>query len=171
MANNLSGFFTNIITLLSSPPISYASMWNDNANKLSSIKESNEYPHDFPACFVELGKQENKELLNNWQSTDLEIKIHLLDRFFNDNVTGLYDYNLAIYQARNFVISKISTSVIDGCSTIFRDAEEQDYTHTNLYHYIITFKCEFIENDFTDYPTYPITVPAGFTEIINVNIN
>jgi hypothetical protein len=55
------------------------------------------------------------------------------------------DQNLNVIDLRDKLIAALTYKMFDNCSSLMRCKEEQDYSHTNIYHYMVSFVCSYID--------------------------
>jgi len=122
----------------------YARIWN----KQIEFEEKGKYI-DFPkpAAFVEvINEAKYHELGIGFQSCDVGFRIHLIHEYYNDVNGVTFEQDLAIFELRDKVVALISHYQPTACGPMVRTGEEQEYSHTNIYHYIIDFITHFIDS-------------------------
>jgi hypothetical protein len=123
--------------------VRHVNTWNSQDQQ---IEERDNYPFDFPAVFPEIITDEVKALGEGLTIYDpLDLRIHILHRL-EDCGDGNMDENLDVEDIRSEVKRKLHKWMPDGTSGFFEMEEERDYTHTNLYHLILTFRSNYVDN-------------------------
>ncbi len=110
------------------------------------------YSFQLPALFVEVEEDNYQALLNGITSSDLIINFHIIMEEL-DSGDGNLDQNINIFQYRNNIKSTFSLFKLQqGGPFVWLD-EDEDYNHDNIYHYILGYKCYYI--DFVGERKYP----------------
>lgn len=118
-------------------------IWN---NQLSQEKEGKTYDYLKPSCFLEvINNVQYQELGQGFQSADVGWKIHLVHEFM-DAQDGTMEQDLAVFDLRDQIVALLSLYEPTACGPMVRTSEGQDYEHTNLYHYVIDFVCNFTDS-------------------------
>lgn len=121
----------------------YARVWN---GQIKQLEKGETYNFPLPAAFLELPNPASySNLLNGIDEADIVWRVHIAHEFY-DAADGTFDQDLSIFDLRDQVIAILCGFKPTGCGTIYRISEEQDYTHNNIYHYIIDFKSAFIDS-------------------------
>ena len=113
-------------------------MWN---NQIKRAEDGLGYSFEKPACFIELRQGETEQLLDNVTITDLTWRLHIVDFELDAGDETNMDQNLTVFAFRDLVVQYMNEFTPTNCSTTFKVAEEQDYDHTELYHYTVDMKC------------------------------
>lgn len=126
----------------------YARVWN---NQLETMLDGSNYPFPRPAALV--------EILTNFtlvglgvRSADLGIRVHLIHDYYNQD--GTMEQDLVIFDLRDMILSPnlgLSQYCPTACGTLNCVGEEQDFNHTNVYHYILNFICNFTDDKGSKY--------------------
>jgi hypothetical protein len=125
----------------------YARIWNNQLR----IKKEDIYAIPYPCAFVELVSPINYDrILNGLSEADLIIRIHLAHEFY-DAQDGTFEQDLLIFDLRDKIVTLLSNYQPTACGVMFLNAEQQEYDHDNVYHYIIDFKCGFIDSKGSPY--------------------
>jgi hypothetical protein len=154
----------DLMDLVETSSIKFCRIWN---NQFQWMEEQQIEAFPMPCCFIET-------ILPNDQAA---IGITVADCIFRvhigmnelDSGTGRMEENINIFTLRDEIISLLTYKELSGCSGLQKINEEQDYSHTNVYHYIIDFKCSFVDTkgdktqgQITNFPTdlelNPITI-------------
>lgn len=118
-------------------------IWN---NQLAWEKEGKTYDYLKPAVFLEvINAVEYQELGQGFQSADVGWKIHLIHEFY-DAGDGTMEQDLVVFDLRDAIVALLSLYEPTACGPLVRTSEGQDYEHTNLYHYVIDFICNFTDS-------------------------
>lgn len=121
----------------------YARVWN---NQLKQLTSGETYSFPRPCAFLELpNPTQYNRLLNAIDEADVVFRVHIAHDYY-DAEDGTFEQDLTIFDLRDQIVALLSQYSPTGCGTMVRIAEEQDYSHTNIYHYIIDFKCAFIDS-------------------------
>jgi hypothetical protein len=146
----------------------HARIWNNQIKK-----EETGQMYDFvkPAVFVEvIGNVQWDQLGIGFRSADLGFHIHVVvDQY--DAQDGTMEQNLTVFDLRDKVVAAISNMVPTGCGPVWSTAELQDYDHTNIYHYIISFVCNFTDSIGSQYdPGAGVYIDSAAPTILQATI-
>lgn len=123
-------------------------IWN---NQLAAEKDAQYVDYLKPAVFLEvINNVIYDELGYGMQSADVGWRIHIIDEFY-DAQDSTYEQDLGIFDLRDQMVALLSLYEPTACGPLVRTAEEQDYDHDNLYHYIIDFICNFTDSKGSPY--------------------
>jgi len=140
--------------------LAHVQIWN---NQFDYIDEGQGYSFPFPCAFVEVNTMEEMGSLGNgYQGTDLTIKIHLGSDFYNGFGSDAIDDNFNIFALRETISKALFGFKTATSGAMFKINEEQDYNHSNVYHYVLTYKVHFIDDTTAVNQTYTIP-PTGLT--------
>ena len=99
----------------------------------------------FPCAFIEVQMpQDHSQLSSGVTESDVTFKIHI-GQVEYDAQDGTIEENKSIFALRDQVVKLLTYFEPSGCSRLMKVREEQDYEHTNVYHYQIHFQCSFID--------------------------
>lgn len=114
-------------------------------NQFRYMEEQQHASFPFPCVFVEtINPQSFNQLGGGYQQADIDFRIHIgMDQY--DSGDGNMEQNLTIHDLRDLVFAKLALYKPTMCSELFKVNEEQDYEHTNVYHYIMDFRTCFID--------------------------
>lgn len=119
-------------------------VWNDQVSRMAEkIQKDGGYLFACPAAFLELVAEDTTQVLENVTETNYCFRFHLVDMQLNALDEDTLDQNLDVIDYRDTLKTYMVGFQPDYCSTLFAVGEEQDYKHTNIYHYIIEMKCLF----------------------------
>jgi hypothetical protein len=134
------------------PDFAFIHIWNNQLEKLKSKDENgNDYYNiNYPALFVEFtAPNEILQLGNGVQLYDpLDIRIHIIHNEI-DSMDGNLEQNINVFALKQKVFKALQGFEPSGCCAFTRVNEEQDYDHNNLYHYIQTYRTNYVDNDMT----------------------
>jgi len=121
----------------------FIAVWN---NQVEQLSKGTSYNFQMPAIFIEFVTNEVIVLGSGVESFDpLDIKIHIVDDMI-DAGDGTQDQNLRIFEFKHQVYTLLKQFKPSHCVPLFRVNEKQDYDHNNLYHYIQTYRTNYIDN-------------------------
>ena len=127
----------------------YTRIWN---NQLKDEEQGKLYAYAKPAAFVEvINNAQFEEIGIGFQSCDIGFRVHLIHEYYNSEVT--FEQDLTIFDLRDSIVATLSHVQLTACGPLVKTAETQDYTHDNLYHYIIDFICNFTDSKGSYYDT------------------
>lgn len=140
------------------PEIKFIDMWNSQADQLegaqSRIKEGGHdggaefYPFQTPAVFIEfVNPNPPKQLGNGARIFDpLIVRLHILHQLF-DAGDGTKELNLLVFDLKQKLYKYLARFEPAQSVAMFTSGESQDYTHTNIYHYIQEYTTNWIDFD------------------------
>src|SRR6185503_7470398 len=117
-------------------------MWNDQVNR---SKDGTGYTFECPACFLELRSMESDLFGSGVSYSDYIWRFHIVDMQLDAGDEVGMDQNLDVIGFRDAVKQALIGFQPLQCSTFFAVNEEQDYKHTDVYHYILDFKSGFTD--------------------------
>jgi hypothetical protein len=122
--------------------IKYCRIWN-NQFKYMEAQQIESYP--FPCAFIEVLMPNNYDQLGlGFTASEVTFRIHIGQTQY-DAGDGTMEQNTSIFNLRNTIITLLTYYEPPLCSALQKVSETQDYEHTNVYHYIIDFKCSYID--------------------------
>ena len=131
----------------SNPALLYVRIWN---NQVHYEEEGRLYDFAKPAAFVEvLNAAKYEELGIGFRSCDIGFRIHLVHEYYNSDIT--FEQDLAIFDLRDKVLALLSLYQPTACGPLVSVAEEQQYDHKNIYHFVLDFICHFIDSKGSQY--------------------
>lgn len=166
----MSGIITPVTDLLNKiqtgSSITFARIWN-NQFKYMESQQIESYP--FPCAFIEVLMPNNYDQLGlGYTDSEITFRIHIGQTQY-DAGDGTMEQNTTIFSLRDEIIKLLTYYEPPSCSALQKVSETQDYEHTNIYHYIIDFKCSFID-DRGDQTTTQILKQPPTTLIDNASI-
>jgi len=119
----------------------YARIWN---NQIRFEADGSLYNFPKPAAFVEVVSPVTFETIGQgYQSADVGFMIHLATECFNEE--GTQEQNLLIFDLRDAIRALLTGFRPTGCGPLNVATEQQDYEHTQVYHYILGFVANFTD--------------------------
>jgi len=126
----------------------FVRVWN---NQLERMEKSEDYAFPRPAAFLEVINPTAYDLIGaGFSASDVIFSVHVIHELY-DSQDDTMDQNLKVFDLRDKVLASLAGYEPTACSKLFFIAEQQDYDHDQLYHYIIDFKCSFIESNTSPY--------------------
>ena len=122
------------------PTILHLRMWN---SQLGYMETGEQIPFLFPAVFVDFSNIDYSDLGNKWQNGTLQVDLHICDEMWN----GAYEEeNLEVFDLKELIYKALSQTKLGLSAPITRINEQTDPTHTNIYHYIQSYRVEIVDN-------------------------
>jgi len=110
-------------------------IWN---NQFQYIQDGSINLFTFPSAFVEIQAGNTQDIGGSYQGSDIEVVIHIGQDFYPEN-------NNSIFDLRDYVIKSLSHFKPTTGSLFKKINESQDFEHSNVYHYKITYKTHWID--------------------------
>jgi hypothetical protein len=121
----------------------FTRVWN---NQLTKILSGELEYQILPAVYLEVVSPSQYNLLGiGYTTSDINFKIHIIHEFY-DAQDGTFEQDLLVFDIRDQIIALLSGFRPSFCGVMFKVAEEQDFEHTNLYHYIVDFTANYIDD-------------------------
>lgn len=143
---------TDILTLLRTMTVTngnnqqvapYVRIWN---NQVHYEHEGQQTAYPKPAFFLEIVNDVQYEQLGmGVQAADVGFRVHIVHEYL-DAQDGTFEQDLPVFDLRDRVRALLSLVEVTACGPLTVIREAQDYEHTNIYHYIIDFVCNFIDS-------------------------
>jgi hypothetical protein len=136
----------------------FTRIWN---KQIDYLKDGSGYAFARPAAFVEVINNATYQTIGQgFRSADIGFRIHLIADSYNE-IEGTMEQFLGIFDLRDKVIANannpsnagLSFFVPTDCSPLNCVSEEQDYSHDNIYHYILDFVCNFTDSKASAFDT------------------
>lgn len=136
------------------PEIKHVAVWN---NQVAQLEAGDNWAFALPAVFIQLDVNDIVQLGRYAEEYDLRVIIHIVQEFYNGD---RMDENLTIFDLKQKVFKAIKNLHGETSSTLTRVGEEQDFDHTNIYHFIQTYQTRL-----TDTSAEPETIEhkTGYT--------
>lgn len=145
-------FINSLVTALKAVPgIQHAQIYN---SQFDYLDEGGSWAFPFPCAFVEVNAEDFGQLGGSYQGVDLDVKIHIGVDHYNG---AQFDDNLDIFALRADVVKALNLFKHTHTGHMLKVSEQQDYNHSNVYHYVIGYKVHYI--DTTAVPTEYTTTP------------
>jgi hypothetical protein len=126
----------------------YSNIWNNQVKDMKIKEGAKTYAFPLPAAFLEILTPVKFEAMGlGLRSADLGIRIHLVHEFYNTD--GTQELDLTIFDLRDAILATdngLSFYCPSSCGPMVCVSEEQDYDHSNVYHYILDFACNFTDS-------------------------
>lgn len=148
-------------------PVAFASVWN---NQLNDLEQGDSWSFPDFSVFVELDSSQLMDIGGDAQGSDINVTLHLVRTgMYNGNPVNrdVMDEALTIFDFRDAVVVGLRRFKPTKGSIFVKTAEAQDYDHTNVYHYVLTYKTHYI--DLTEVAAdYFSTPPTEFKYTVNL---
>lgn len=126
------------------PTLQFVRIWN---NQLDDEADGKMYDFPKPAAFIEINSPNpHNPLGGGFSQADLEVTVHLVTEDY-DMADGTFEQFTQPYDLKAQINAALTNYQPTQCSSLMRKSETQDYNHTNLYHYIITYICSLIDTE------------------------
>lgn len=142
--------YTQILDWVNKDTFKNVAVYNQQVERM--IRGSG-YSFETPALFVEVNEENEEALGDGITASDLMIKFHIVMEQL-DSSDGNLDQNMDIFQYRNAIKSSFSMFKLAQGGIFNWLNEDEDYDHGNIYHYILGYKCYYI--DFTGQRVYSL---------------
>ena len=146
-------------------------IWNNQlANERADVNKQFAYPK--PAVFVEISTPTPiGTLLGGFQQyDDIRVRLHIIHEQYDANGNGFMDEDFNIFDFSQLLYGKMNKFEPPGAVRMVRVAEEQDYDHDNLYHFIQEYQTNLIDGTQTE-PKGGMSAPGPFSLQLNLNFN
>jgi hypothetical protein len=118
----------------------YARIWN---RQPEYEEQGKGFVYPKPAGFLEIVNPINYQVIGQgYRSADPIFRIHVIHEFY-DAADGTFEQDLPIFDLADEVTALLSGFTPAGCGPMNCMSESQDYQHTNIYHYLLDFVCNF----------------------------
>ena len=150
----------------------YVRIWN---NQVRYEHDGQLYNFPKPAIFVEVVSPATYEILGQGlRSSDISFRLHLVHENLNNE--GTFEQDLNIFEMRDKVIALLTGYQPTNCGPLNAMIEQQDFEHTNVYHYVIDMVANFTDTvgsklDPNNPNKYVSSVPPLTLEIDETNDN
>lgn len=134
--------------------LKHVAVWN---NQFAYMEDGLDYSFPMPCAFLELDTSTLDDIGNGFEGSDIKVILHIGQNVLNSDYI---EQNLTIFALRDLVIKKLKT--FQGATTglLTKNSEQQDFDHSNVYHYVIGYSTHFIDTTTApdEYFTTPPTV-------------
>ena len=146
------------------PELAFIQMFN---NHFDLMESQDVYSFPFPCCFIEfIADNQLIQLGNGMQMYDpLTVRVHIGQDFYNAN-DGTEEQNLVVFDLKDKVFIALQKFEPNGAVQFIRISETQDFNHTNVYHFIMDFKTNYVDYIRSE-PLNPALSSAPINLIIN----
>jgi len=140
----IASVFSSLITQIKTiGTFQFVHIWN---NQLQQLIDGDTYAFPFPNAFVEvITPNEYTAIGQGYSVGDLVIRIHIGHEEY-DAGNGNFEENVNVFTYRDAIIKALNNFQPTSCSSMMKVGEQQDYTHTNIYHYMVDFKTAFVDS-------------------------
>lgn len=141
-------------------------------NSQFDLMENQEsYSFPFPCVFIEfVAQNEIQQLGGGYQIFDpLMINVHIGHNLY-DAGDGTMEQNLDIFDLRTKIFKALNKFEPNGAVQFIRVSETQDTNHKSVYHFIQTYKTNYIDNSRSEPVNGVTTTPPTDLEL-DVNYN
>ena len=154
-----------LLTLIETSSVKFARVFN---NQFQYMEDGSIESFPMPCVFVEaLLPNDNAGL--GATVTDVTFRIHIGMNEL-DAQDGTLEQNVNIFALRDEMVALLTYKMLSGCSGLQKVSESMDYTHTNVYHYVLEFVCSFVDvagdQTVTQEETTPPTVLETTIDIV-----
>lgn len=147
MASIIKQSIQDMLTALTNTAqFNFVAVWNNHVERLDGTG----YSFNSPAAFVELENLTPMRLATGVTSTDTIVRIHIV-HYELAAADGTLDQNLNVFDYRDAVKVAFTGLKVTNFSALQYYAEQQDYDHSNVYHYIIEFIGNFVDTKGSPY--------------------
>lgn len=119
--------------------LKFVTIWN---NQFQYMADGSLYSFPMPCALVEVQTNDTQAIGGYIQGSDIEVTIHIGQDFYNGSNM---DENFNIFVLRDLVVKSLSHFKSEKSSIFIKVSEEQDFEHTNVYHYKLTYKAQWID--------------------------
>lgn len=134
--------------MLTVPGVKHVNIWN---NQIKDEDKGKIYDFAKPALFLEqIQHPAYEELGLGLQTADMGWRIHIAHEFYDDQ-DGNFERNIPVMYLRDDVVATLSHQWPTACGPLVKKTEAQDPNHTNIYHYVVDFVCNFIDSKGSPY--------------------
>lgn len=124
------------------PVFENVDIFNDQIDRM---QDDSGYSFMYPAVFVELDKLENERLGSGYNAVECDYIIHLMDERL-DAGNGKLDRNIEVFGYRDLIVRNLDMFRPTQAGNLVYIGGEQDYSHNNIYHYILKFRAKLVDD-------------------------
>lgn len=132
----------NIIDSSGNKIFNWRAVFND---QIKRTKDGSGYSFWMPAVFVEIKTHNEGSIGDQLTYAEMDIIFHIVHNELDD-AYGLLDQNTNVFQFRDYIKSNFSLFKPTNCGVFIWLGENQSFNHTNIYEYIVKYKCYYIDN-------------------------
>lgn len=119
----------------------YARVWN---NQVDYIRSGQLQVFQTPAVYVEFVMGEGGNIGQNYNGNEVVLRFHLVHNHYNTE--GSFEQDLLIFDLRDLVCALLNRYKCIHLSPLQKLTEQQDFSHDNIYHYIIDYSTHFVDD-------------------------
>lgn len=125
------------------PEVKHVDIWN---NQLDSQEEQDIYSFEMPAVFIEFADLNDIQQLGGGMQiyNDMLVIAHVCHQEL-DAGDGTIDRDVNVFTLKQKVFMALNKFQPTGCASFDRKGETQDINHTNIYHYIQSYKTNYVD--------------------------
>jgi hypothetical protein len=117
----------------------FVTIWN---NQFQYMQDGTIYSFPMPCALVEVQTNDTQSIGGYVQGSDITVVIHIGQDYYNGSNI---DENFNIFQLRDIVVKSISHFKSAKSGIFVKVSEDQDFEHSNVYHYKLTYKTQWID--------------------------
>jgi hypothetical protein len=127
--------------------MAFIRMWNNQFAEWIKEKGQGIGAVQYPSILIEFSHNEFEQMGNGIQLYDaLLVKLHIIDKQIDSPTPGDHEQNLYVYALADAVYAALQSFKPPGAINFVRVSHNPDFHHGNLYHFISTFKTNYIDN-------------------------
>ena len=121
----------------------HVDIWND---QLASMEGQEIYSFRMPAVFFEFQNTSDVQTLGKGLQiyNDLIVRAHVVHQEL-DAADGTVDRNVAALVFKQDIFALLDVAEPTGAAMFARNGEEEDKSHTNIYHFIQDYKTNYVD--------------------------
>lgn len=118
-------------------------IWNDQVNQM---EDQNIYSFPTPSVFIELISTNDIQRLGGGFSiyNNLVVRVHYVHQQL-DAGDGTQERNLTVFDQKQLIFAALDNYEPNGGGMFNRTSEEQDESHTNIYHFIQDYETNYVD--------------------------
>lgn len=121
----------------------WSEIWN---NQVKQWKEGKGFPNTKPCVFAEARPGRAMKLgLGATMFPDCVFRVHIVDWQIDAGDGRGIGQNTEIFAWRDLVKTSLQLFFPLQCGAMTQESEEEDTEHTDIYHYVMDFKCAFTD--------------------------
>ena len=136
--------------------VNFVAIWN---NQLNDLEDGNVYSFPFPAVFIDINDYNLNDIGNGVQIyEDVNIDIHIVNEFYNNSLYEAPEQNFNIFDLKQEIFNALYLFEPDNAVAFTRIREQQDKDYSNLYHFVQTYKTNYLDNSSKVYGKYSTNI-------------
>ena len=124
------------------PTFNHMHTWNDQFSDLLHEKNATDILIPFPACFIEVVVENIETEGVGSQLWNCNVKLHIAHQLYHAG--DEYEQNWDVFDLVDKVHTYFHGYQPYGCGMFIEKGLTQDYKHGNLYHFIIEYKFNYV---------------------------